>query len=189
MSAQCAMSTMDANSRYQTYYTLELFPTDQRSWELYTTALGGTTVERNNDNAGVDLFVMKDVTVDAGEIGTLLNLGVKARMTKHWWSCQYGSAVECKDTCHFWLAPRSSIWKSYVRMANSLGVIDRSYRGTVMAAVLSNSHDKPVGIQTGIRVAQILAPDMGWIRHVHLKPLSELDETSRGDGGFGSTGR
>jgi dUTP pyrophosphatase len=183
------MSKMDASVRYQTYYTLELFPTDWQNCHYYTFSDGGKTLERNNENAGFDLFVAKDTEVRSGDVATLLDLGVKARMTKHWWSCQYGSPVECKDTCHFWLAPRSSIWKSGVRMANSLGVIDRSYRGTLMAAVLPNTSEKPVSIQAGVRVAQILAPDMGWIRYVHIKNLTELDETSRGEGGFGSTGR
>jgi dUTPase len=167
-------------------YTLELFPTEG-NWDSYVNWLGGTDIERNNDNAGVDLYCVQTQGVGS-TTATLLDLGVKARMTKRWLSCRYGNPMERQETCHFWLAPRSSIWKSGVRQANSLGVIDRSYRGTLMGAVLSNG---PVGssIQEGIRLFQVLAPDMGWISRVVLKPLSELDETARGDGGFGSTGK
>jgi dUTP pyrophosphatase len=112
-------------------------------------------------------------------------------MIKTWKSCQYGNPLDVSDQCHFWLAPRSSIWKSNVRQANSLGVIDRSYRGTLMGAVLLNSDaELPIAkIEAGTRLFQVLAPDMGHIKKVVLKPLSELDETARGDGGFGSTGK
>ena len=167
-------------------YTLELFPTGG-NWDKYVKWFGGTDIQRNNDNAGVDLYCVQTQGIGS-TTATLLDLGVKARMTKKWQSCQYGSTVEKEDTCHYWLVPRSSIWKSGVRQANSVGVIDRSYRGVLMGAVLSNG---PVGssIQEGTRLFQVLAPDMGWISRVVLRPLSELDETNRGEGGFGSTGR
>lgn len=172
-------------------YTLELFPTEG-NWDSYVSWLSGTDSKRNNDNAGVDLYCVRDQWVENLNVATLLDLGVKARMTKHWLSCQYGISIERSEKCHFWLAPRSSIWKSGVRQANSLGVIDRSYRGVLMGAVLSNMHPStitPQKIKAGTRLFQVLAPDMGWISRIVLKPLSELDETERGDGGFGSTGR
>jgi hypothetical protein len=171
-------------------YTLELFPTEG-NWDSYVNWLGGTDIQRNNDNAGVDLYCVREQQVKSGSAATLLDLGVKGRMTKRWLSCKYGNPEERQETCHFWLAPRSSIWKSGVRQANSLGVIDRSYRGVLMGAVLSNSleHGIICDIPAGTRLFQVLAPDMGWISRVMLKPLNELDETARGDGGFGSTGR
>ena len=136
------------------------------------------------------MYCVKDTMVctSANAEAVLLDLGVKARMVKRWPSCQYGCSIERSDTCHFWLAPRSSIWKSGVRQANSLGVIDRSYRGVLMGAVLNNSTE-PSHIKAGTRLFQVLAPDMGWISRVILRRESELDETSRGDGGFGSTGK
>jgi dUTPase len=170
-------------------YTLELFPTEG-NWDSYVSWLCGTDIKRNNDNAGVDLYCVKKQAVISGHSAELLDLGVKARMTKRWLSCQYGNPIERQEQCHFWLAPRSSIWKSEVRQANSLGVIDRSYRGVLMGAVLHNNVSEYVtNIEAGTRLFQVLAPDMGWISRVVLKPLSELDETERGDGGFGSTGR
>lgn len=170
-------------------YTLELFPTEG-NWDSYVNWLGGTDIQRNNDNAGVDLYCVTTQGVMSAHKAELLDLGVKARMTKRWLSCKYGNPVERQEFCHFWLAPRSSIWKSGVRQANSLGVIDRSYRGVLMGAVLQNNENEDVTlIPAGTRLFQVLAPDMGWISRVVLKPLSELDETNRGDGGFGSTGR
>lgn len=170
-------------------YTLELFPTEG-NWDKYVEWLGGTDIQRNNDNAGVDLYCVQKEAVVSEHKAELLDLGVKARMTKKWLSCQYGNPIERHEFCHFWLAPRSSIWKCGVRQANSLGVIDRSYRGVLMGAVLQNNPEEDVTvIEAGTRLFQVLAPDMGWISRVVLKPLSELDETNRGDGGFGSTGK
>ncbi len=171
-----------------TSYYLELFPTEG-NWDKYVRWLGGTEVERNNDNAGVDLFVASTELCEGKGPVMMLNLGVKARMTKFYFVHTAEGPVERSEPCHFWLAPRSSIWKSGVRMANSMGIIDSSYRGVLMGAVLPNQPDKTVVIQEGIRLFQILAPDMGNIVKVALKPLSELDETVRGNGGFGSTGK
>ena len=166
-------------------YTLELFPTTDDIWHSYEGWLGGTDVHRNNDNAGVDLYCVTNQYVQPGKDATLLDLGVKARMTKRFLDRVY------EEPCHFWLAPRSSIWKSGVRQANSLGVIDRSYRGVLMGAVLVNPamYEQGYQIEAGTRLFQVLAPDMGYISRVRLRPESDLDATSRGDGGFGSTGR
>ena len=163
-------------------YTLELFPTEG-NWNSYEGWLGGTDIQRTNDNAGVDLYCVRNQNVHTGAQATLLDLGVKARMIK-----TYEQNNIPQVTCHFWLAPRSSIWKSNVRQANSLGVIDRSYRGVLMGAVLTNS-DSFVEIEAGTRLFQVLAPDMGYISRVRLLPEFELDTTYRGEGGFGSTGR
>jgi dUTPase len=167
-------------------YILELFPTEG-NWDAYVNWFGGTCVERNDDNAGVDVYCVKRQVVNPIEGATLLDLGVKARMLK----VVETSAPGCikQESCHFWLAPRSSIWKSGVRQANSIGVIDRSYRGVLMGAVLPNRENSMPAIEAGTRLFQILAPDMGYISRVELKPLSELDETGRGEGGFGSTGK
>jgi len=172
-------------------YTLELFPTNAESEAIYTKLfLGGATLCPDGENAGVDLFCVKEQQVVQGGVATLLDLGVKARMLRRVpLAPAPGRPIEYTETpCHFWLAPRSSIWKSGVRQANSLGVIDRSYRGVLMGAVLTNTAYS-VTIPVNTRLFQVLAPDMGDITRVIMKPLSELDSTNRGEGGFGSTGR
>lgn len=193
MKARTSLITMAASTVLPngTEYTLELFPTEG-NWDKYVAWIGGTDVFRNDDNAGVDLYCVREQNVLVGEKAELLDLGVKARMTKRWASCEYGAPIERRDYCHFWLAPRSSIWKNDVRQANSFGVIDRSYRGVLMGAVLCNLEAADnIGtiIRPGTRLFQVLAPDMGWISRVVLLPESELDTTARGDGGFGSTGK
>ena len=142
--------------------------------------------------AKLDLYCVKNQTVPSAVEATLLDLGVKARMTRHWHEYNFGATIKKKGYCHFWLAPRSSIWKSGVRQANSIGVIDKSYRGVLMGAALANKDpgtDYVAANLENTRLFHIIAPDMGPISRVVLKPLSELDTTERGDGGFGSTGK
>ena len=174
---------MAANSSLVIDYTLELYP-NEGHWDSYVNWFGGTSIlNRNNDNAGVDIYCVNDQEVPFTGSATLLDLGVRAKM--------YKRVNGEPEPCHFWTAPRSSIWKNGVTQANSLGVIDRSYRGTLFGAVLPilKGDTTPVQIKAGTRLFQILAPDMGYIKYVSLKPLSELDTTSRGEGGFGSTGK
>lgn len=75
--------------------------------------------------------------------------------------------------------------KQGLRPANCVGVIDADYRGDVMVA-LYNDSTEPREVQVGDRIAQLviipyISPD--------LEVVSELSDTNRGDGGFGSTGK
>ena len=90
-----------------------------------------------------------------------------------------------KTDSHFWLVPRSSIYKTGLMMANSVGVIDKSYRGELKAPVWSMTGNSSVS--RGDRLFQIVAPDMGWIRNIRV--VSSMPETQRGVGGFGSSGK
>jgi dUTP pyrophosphatase len=155
-------------------YTLELYPTEE-NWDAVLGYMGAETV-RNNDNAGVDLYCVSNKTCPIGQV-TLLDLGVMAKMLD-----------SCGNPCHYWLAPRSSIWKNGVTQANSMGIIDSSYRGVLMGAVLPFQF-QAVNITAGSRLFQVLAPNMGHISKVVLRHESELDTTARGEGGFGSTGQ
>jgi dUTP pyrophosphatase len=148
--------------------------------EIVVTELGvpfypsvGTVESRTDDNAGYDLKVVQDVQPSVQP--TLAPLGVRARLLKQ------GADV------HFTLEPRSSIYKSGFMMANSRGIIDKSYRGELKAPVICvGDASHPKSIEAGTRLFQILAPDLGWIREVRY--VSSLPDTVRGEGGFGSTG-
>ena len=126
-----------------------------------------------NNNAGVDLITVEDWVGIIGETH-LLDLGVKAMLVNK----ATGAPV------HYWLLPRSSIYKTGHMMANSVGVIDSSYRGTLKAPVVAVAAG--AGFKAGARHFQIVAPDMGWIQEVQL--VTALPATERGEGGFGSTG-
>jgi len=133
-----------------------------------------------NENAGFDLATAENWSVSSTAITDepphLLDLGVKAMMTRG----------DTEETVHYWLAPRSSIYKTGYIMANSMGIIDRTYRGVLKAPVMP-VYTNPKGFVAGERHFQILAPDMGWIETVRV--VDALPETVRGVGGFGSTGK
>jgi hypothetical protein len=157
-------------------YTLELLMTDEGK-QFYPPV--GTVETPSADNAGYDLKVVVNVTPlpDAG----LVPLGVKARMLKE---TKYDEVTVIEDS-HFTLEPRSSIYKSGFMMANSRGIIDKTYRGQLMAPLVSVGQT-PKSIEAGTRLFQILAPDLGHIARVVY--VNSLPETVRGEGGFGSTG-
>lgn len=68
--------------------------------------------------------------------------------------------------------------------ANKVGVIDSDYRGEIMVA-LHNHSKEAITIDTGERVAQmVIAPYI----YAQYEEVKELEETVRGEGGFGSTG-
>ena len=69
--------------------------------------------------------------------------------------------------------------------ANKVGVIDADYRGQVHVALLNHSGE-PQTIYPGDRIAQLLIIP---VLTPEVEEVAELDETARGEGGFGSTGR
>lgn len=81
--------------------------------------------------------------------------------------------------------PRSGLAAKHgVTVANSPGTIDSDYRGEVKV-ILVNLSDVPFVINDGERVAQLV-----FARHEHVgfTVVGSLDETERGEGGFGHTG-
>ncbi len=82
--------------------------------------------------------------------------------------------------------PRSGLAVRYgVTVLNAPGTIDADYRGEVMVPLI-NLGDAPFVIERGERIAQlVVAPT----HHVEWVQVTDLDETQRGCGGFGSTGR
>lgn len=90
----------------------------------------------------------------------------------------------------FYIHPRSSIYKTPLRLANSAGVIDAGYRGNLIAIfdVINRPHG--ANIMAGDRLVQICAPDLVPIYVELVDSVEDLGEkTARAEGGFGSTGR
>ncbi len=81
--------------------------------------------------------------------------------------------------------PRSGLARRHgITLANAPGTVDADYRGEVIV-VLVNHGDAPFTIHSGERIAQlVIAP----IARVHIEMVTSLEETERGEGGFGSTG-
>jgi len=120
-------------------------------------------------DAGLDLFVIHEQTIQAGE-STFIHLQI---------SC------ENVDGKPYLVMPRSSISKTPLRLSNSIGLIDGGYRGEIMAAV-DNIKDYSFQVTPGQRLFQLVAMDGSPIQ---FKIVNELSETARGSGGFGSTGQ
>lgn len=84
------------------------------------------------------------------------------------------------------IRPRSGLALRHgISMVNAPGTIDPDYRGEVRVILINHGHE-PFTIERGERIAQmVFAP---FVRGV-WKPVDSLDDTARGDGGFGHTGR
>jgi dUTP pyrophosphatase len=84
------------------------------------------------------------------------------------------------------IRPRSGLALEHdVTIPNAPGTIDADYRGEVKVILSNEGHD-PVLIEPGDRIAQmVVAP----VTRVRWDEQEALDETDRGDGGFGHTGR
>lgn len=160
---------------------LFLIPTNDAFADLYrksAEAYNRTPLEERN--AGFDLFS------DATQVKP------------------FGSALLVEQGCRalavntttglpsaYWLAPRSSISKSGWRLANSIGLIDATYRGVLMAALDSvASPSGSVFTEDKQRFVQLVTPTLEpWLDVIivaEMPPASAV--TARGAGGFGSTG-
>ncbi len=124
-------------------------------------------------DSGLDLFFIEELNIEAKST-KLVSLGIK-----------YEAFIDKnKDTnISSFLCPRSSIYKTPLRMANSIGIIDAGYRGSIMVA-LDNISDKNYTIKVGQRLFQVCSPTLDPIT---FELTGRLSDTSRGEGGFGST--
>ncbi|HLL15414.1 MAG TPA: dUTP diphosphatase [Pyrinomonadaceae bacterium] len=120
------------------------------------------------DAAGLDLFAVEDVTLEARGGRALVGTGLSVAIPRGF----YGR-----------VAPRSGL---AVRHGLDVlaGVIDSDYRGEIMCALVNHGREA-LTLVAGQRVAQliveaIITPEPVW--------GDALDETARGEGGFGSTG-
>lgn len=84
------------------------------------------------------------------------------------------------------LAARSGLSvKHGITVTNGIGVIDSDYRGEISVS-LCNVSDTPYTVEVGERIAQLMFMP---VLHAELISADTLDETERGAGGFGSTGK
>jgi dUTP pyrophosphatase len=83
------------------------------------------------------------------------------------------------------IRPRSGLALRHgVTVLNAPGTIDADYRGEIKVLLVNHGHE-PFVVSRGLRIAQmIIAP----VVSVELVAVSALDNSERGDGGFGSTG-
>ena len=119
-------------------------------------------------DAGLDLYVLEDQIFQPGETAKI----------------KLGISCESSDGKGYFLFPRSSISKTPLRMANSIGLIDGGYRGEIMA-VCDNIKDYEFSVSKGDRLFQIVSADLS---SIEFEITDKLSDSTRGKGGFGSTG-
>lgn len=122
-------------------------------------------------SAGFDLYaaINEDITLQPME-RKLISVGFKMAI-------EHGFEMQIR--------PRSGLaFKHGITCLNTPGTIDSDYRGEVFV-LLINLGQEAFKIERGMRIAQaIVSP----VQQVNLIEIDEVDKTTRGEGGFGSTG-
>ena len=120
--------------------------------------------------AGLDVVAAEDVTLAPG--------GRHAVAT--------GFAIAIPEGFEVQVRPRSGLaLKNGITCLNTPGTIDADYRGEVKV-ILANLGGEPFAVKRGERIAQLVPAA---VQRATFAEVAELDETARGVGGFGSTGR
>lgn len=122
-------------------------------------------------SAGMDLCaaIEMDITIKAGERQLVPT----------------GLSIALPETFEAQIRPRSGLaWKNGITVLNTPGTIDSDYRGEI-GIVLLNTSTEDFTVTPGMRIAQMVIARYETIR---FQPVKQLNDTVRGEGGFGSTG-
>ena len=121
-------------------------------------------------DAGADLYAAVDLTLDPGE-RALVPTGIALALPEG-----YVALVH----------PRSGLAARHgISVVNSPGTIDAGYRGEVKVCLVNTDLREPFAVRRGDRIAQLVIQRFETAEFV---AADELPESSRGDGGYGSTG-
>ncbi len=121
-------------------------------------------------DAGVDLFSRIDVLLEPGERKTI----------------PAGIAISLPSGWAAFIQPRSGLAANHgITIVNTPGLIDSGYRGEIKVILLNTDKEKSFEIKRGDKIAQMVVQQ---VAEVEWEEVNELDSTSRGAGGFGSTG-
>lgn len=153
-------------------------PNNQELIDIYTNASkthNDTIFYNSYPNAGFDLFVPETTTLLGNFKNNLISMDVKCEMLD-----------SNERPCGFYMYPRSSISKTPVILANSVGIIDSGYRGNLIGA-FKTLDSQQYTIEKYTRLLQITNANLSPI-FVKMVSESELSNTERGSDGFGSTG-
>ena len=136
-------------------------------------------------DAGLDLFIVEDTTILPQET-KLVDLDIKCQLRSIEWNpLNWIKNRSIWKYNSYLLFPRSSISKTPLRLANSIGLIDQEYKGNIKSA-LTNTSNKPFTLRRGERYVQLVRSNLGPIK---MKIVDSLRTTQRNVGGFGSTGK
>ena len=164
------MSTSSSANRYCWFQEESSANSLTLNVELTDSSLKALYGEKSNygTDSGFDLYVPADITVAPGETATI----------------DHAIVCEPQFPGGYYLYPRSSISKTPLRLANSVGIIDNGYRGSIMAKV-DNRGTEPFTIKRGERLFQLCHPSLLPLTVRLVESVGK--NTERGAGGFGST--
>lgn len=121
-------------------------------------------------DAGVDLYACEEYMLKPGD-RILVSTGIKIAVPEG-----YEAQVR----------PRSGLaLKHGISICNTPGTIDSGYRGEVRVILINHGKDEFM-VEEGMRIAQMI---INKVEEVEFEEVDELDETTRGEGGFGHTGK
>ena len=143
-------------------------------------------------DSGFDLYLPRDVEIQPGKI-EMIDMKIIVALFKdiqEVWGKDTGNAAELLKPClipsPYYLYARSSVIKRGIMMVNGVGIMDKGYRGTVKAGFY-NTTDEVVKMSFGERIVQVCCPDL--CPYFDVDMAHKMDDTRRGAGGIGSTGR
>lgn len=124
----------------------------------------------HDTDAAADLYAFEDIILKGPSLGNKVHTGVSIQLPEGWLAL---------------IIPRSSIGaKTPLRLSNSIGLIDSGYRGE-LGVLYDNIDVNDITIHKGDRIAQLLVmPSYRFMPKV----VDILEDSDRGEGGFGSTG-
>ncbi len=123
-------------------------------------------------DAGLDLLARETVAIKPGGGRALVPTGL---------------AVAIPPGYAGFVQPRSGLaLKHGVTCLNTPGLIDSGYRGELKVLLVNTDPSEEFVVQRGERIAQLVVQA---VEHVSLREVEALDESDRGEGGFGHTGR
>ncbi|MEC8242147.1 MAG: dUTP diphosphatase [Candidatus Thermoplasmatota archaeon] len=122
--------------------------------------------------AGWDLYALEEVVVKRN-ISSMIRTGLAIAIPEGW-----EGQIRC----------RSSLGKKGLIMPNGIGTIDSDYRGELMVLATWIGEGEEFIVQKGERVAQLLFSPVPLVKFVE-RDYDQLSSTTRGSGGFGSSGR
>ncbi len=123
-------------------------------------------------DAGIDLVARESVTLPPGGGRALVPTGI---------------AIALPDGYAGFVQPRSGLaFRHGVTCLNSPGLIDSGYRGELKVCLVNTDPSTPFEVTRGERIAQLVVQA---VSHVDFVEVDALDDTDRGEQGFGSSGR
>lgn len=128
-------------------------------------------IRAHDGDAGLDLYACEAAHIGPGER----------------WSVGTGVAVEIPAGHAGLVLPRSGLAKKHgIALVNSPGLIDAGYRGELRVLLLNTDPAETFRVEPGDRIAQLVIAPIALAEPVEAEALAD---STRGEGGFGSSGR